>query len=210
MSQEDRLAAVFTDLADTLVRDFDVVDFLDMLARRAVELVEVAAAGILLTDGDGDGDGLRAAAASSEDPRLLDLLGVLAGTQPCVDCLAGVSPVLGADLAQLTLSSPALADHLPGTGYVSLDAFPMRLRQEAIGVMVLLRARNGSVPPNHRALSRALADVATIGLIQQRRIQEGHVLEEQLQAALDSGSSSSRPRGSSRSGPGSTSSRRSS
>jgi hypothetical protein len=48
MDREQHLAETFVELADTLVDDFDVIDFLQGLAARCVELLEVAAAGIVL------------------------------------------------------------------------------------------------------------------------------------------------------------------
>lgn len=39
MAREQRLAEVFVDLADTLVEEFDVADFLQTLTERCIELV---------------------------------------------------------------------------------------------------------------------------------------------------------------------------
>ncbi|MEO7195507.1 MAG: GAF domain-containing protein, partial [Pseudonocardiaceae bacterium] len=46
----DRLARTFVELADTLVDEFDLVEFLHLLVDRCVELLEVSAAGLLLGD----------------------------------------------------------------------------------------------------------------------------------------------------------------
>src|SRR5205807_3411363 len=81
---ERRLAQVFVELADTLVDDFDVLDFLSMLVERCVELLDVAAAGVVLSDQKG---GLRMAAASSEQARLVELFAVQADDGPCPDCV---------------------------------------------------------------------------------------------------------------------------
>src|SRR6185437_888830 len=64
------LADVFIEMADTLVDDFDLLEFLNRLTERCVELLDVAAAGLLLTDGQG---ALQVVAASSERTRLLEL-----------------------------------------------------------------------------------------------------------------------------------------
>jgi len=49
MIPQDRYAwKVFARLADTLVADFDVIDFLDTLAQASVDMLGVDAAGILL------------------------------------------------------------------------------------------------------------------------------------------------------------------
>ena len=49
--REERLAQAFVEFSDTLVRDYDVVEFLSRLCQRSVEVLEVMAAGALLTDG---------------------------------------------------------------------------------------------------------------------------------------------------------------
>jgi hypothetical protein len=49
--REGQSARAFVELSDTLVRDYDVVEFLSRLCQRSVEVLEVTAAGALLTDG---------------------------------------------------------------------------------------------------------------------------------------------------------------
>lgn len=69
-SREQLLASTFVSLADTLVADFDVIDFLHTLATRSVELLDADAAGIMLADAHG---GLHVMASSTEEARLLEL-----------------------------------------------------------------------------------------------------------------------------------------
>src|SRR5436305_5257104 len=92
---EQRLAHVFVELADTLVDDFDVLEFLSVLVERCVELLDVAAAGVVLSDQKG---GLRMAAASSEQARLIELFAIQADDGPCPDCVRTGEPVFSADL----------------------------------------------------------------------------------------------------------------
>src|SRR5258705_12207529 len=47
---EIALADVFVELADTLIDDFDVMDFLHVLTQRCVQVLDIAAAGLLLAD----------------------------------------------------------------------------------------------------------------------------------------------------------------
>ena len=63
MATEGLLAQTFLELADTLVADFDIVDFLHTLANRCSELFQPAEAGVMLADQRG---GLRVVASSSE------------------------------------------------------------------------------------------------------------------------------------------------
>ena len=48
--REQRLAEIFVELADSLVDDFDVIEFLQIVAARCVELLDVAAAGLVLAE----------------------------------------------------------------------------------------------------------------------------------------------------------------
>jgi len=64
------LSETFVELTDTMVADFDVIDFLHVLTDRSVKLLDVSAAGLLLADPRG---ALRVVAASSEAARLLEL-----------------------------------------------------------------------------------------------------------------------------------------
>src|ERR1700738_2730238 len=67
-TRDDVLARTFVDVADTLVADFDLVDFLTVLTIRCVELFDLAAAGLMLSDAI---DGVRVAASSNERMQLL-------------------------------------------------------------------------------------------------------------------------------------------
>src|SRR5882757_7311929 len=48
-----RLATIFVEVADTLVDDFDLIEFLQLVADRAAGLVGAAAVGLLLADQNG-------------------------------------------------------------------------------------------------------------------------------------------------------------
>jgi hypothetical protein len=50
VNSQESLAEVFVHIADTLVADFDIIDFLQHLCDRCVELLGVDAAGLLLAD----------------------------------------------------------------------------------------------------------------------------------------------------------------
>src|SRR3984893_9033495 len=90
------LSATFVELTDTMVADFDVIDFLHVLTDRSVQLLGVSAAGLLLADPRGE---LRVVAASSEAARLLELFQLQNDQGPCLDCFRSGRPVEGADLA---------------------------------------------------------------------------------------------------------------
>ncbi len=180
---EQRLAHVFVELADTLIDDFDVLEFLSMLVERCVEVLDVAAAGVVLSDQKG---GLRMAAASSDQARLVELFAIQANDGPCPECVHTGEPVWSADLAIEDERWPRFAPAARSAGFRAAHAVPMRLRRTVIGALNLLTTRSDGVDEASVRLGQALADVATIGILQQRAIHDSMILSEQLQTALNS------------------------
>ncbi len=179
---ESRVADVFVELADTLVDDFDVVDFLHLLTERSVELLNISAAGILLTDERGT---LQVVAASSERTRLLELFQLQTDEGPCVDCFRSGQPISVSDLS-IAGRWPRFTAAAAEVGYAAVHAVPMRLRDETIGALNFFSVEVGAADVVTLRLGQALADVATIGLLQQRAIHRRDAMTEQLQTALNS------------------------
>ena len=176
------LSDVFIELADTLVDDFDVLEFLHTLTERCVELLGVTAAGLLVTDGAGM---LRVVAASSERTRLLELFQLQTDEGPCVDCFRTATSVCVEDLAT-TGRWPRFTAAATEVGFAAVHALPMKLRSDVIGALNLFGTEPGALDQEKQRIGQALADIATVGLLQQRAIQARDVLTEQLQAALNS------------------------
>jgi GAF domain-containing protein len=182
-SRETLLARTFVDVSDTLVADFDVLDFLTVLAGRCVELLGVSEAGLMLADADGV---LRVAASSSHTMKLLELFELQHDDGPCVDCYRTKAPVREYDLARALSRWPRFAPEAIAAGFTSAYALPMRLRDMVIGSLNLLRAEPGDLDGDELLVAQALADVATIGILQHRAADESKLVAEQLQHALNS------------------------
>ncbi|MEU7903489.1 GAF and ANTAR domain-containing protein [Actinoplanes sp. NPDC049118] len=176
------LSDVFIEMADTLVDDFDVLDFLHTLTERCVELLGVTAAGLMLTDGAGN---LQVVAASSERTRLLELFQLQTDEGPCVDCFHTGTAVSVDDLATAG-RWPRFTVAASEVGFAAVHALPMKLRTEVIGALNLFETAPGALDREKLRVGQALADIATVGLLQQRAIHARDVLTEQLQAALNS------------------------
>lgn len=183
MIAPERLAQVFVEVADTLVDEFDLIEFLQMVTSRTSQLVDARAAGLLLADHHGR---LQLMAASDERAEMLELFQVQALEGPCQDCYREGRPVINADLEHATDRWPQFAPRAVSAGYNSVHAFPLRLRREVIGALNLFGGDSGQMAPGDVSIVQALADIATIGLLQERAIHKGEVLSEQLQAALNS------------------------
>jgi hypothetical protein len=177
------LSDTFVELADTMVADFDVIDFLHLLTDRSVALLAASAAGVVLADPRGE---LRLAAASSEEAGLLELFQLQNDQGPCLECFRTGRPVTAADLAGPAPRWPRFAAAAVQAGFATVEALPMRLRDQTIGALNLFRAEPGPLDPADLRIGQALADVATIGLLQERNVRRRETVAEQLQAALNS------------------------
>jgi GAF domain-containing protein len=160
----ERLADVFVGVADTLVADFDVIDFLHTVAGHATEMSGAAAAGLMLSDLDGV---LHYMGASDESAR-------------------SGQPVSEADLTTAGSRWPAFTERAIASGVTSVHAFPMRLRDQVIGALNVFGAEPRPLDPEEARVVQALADLATIAIIQERLIRQAELLTEQLQFALNS------------------------
>jgi GAF domain-containing protein len=182
--REVLLARTFVEVADTLVDEFDVVDFLSGLATRCVELFETVEAGLMVAETPTGS--VQVVASSSHEMHLLELFEVQHDQGPCLDCYHTGQAVDCADLTTAIDRWPRFAPEALAAGFSSVHALPMRLRNEVIGSLNLLRRPLGGLGTADLAAAQALADVATIGILQHRAMAEARILAEQLQYALNS------------------------
>ena len=179
----DRLAEVFVEVADTLVDDFDVIEFLESLTRHTAEVSGTASAGLLLTDPHGR---LQYMASSASSVKMLELFQLQYQEGPCLDCFNTGTAVVNSDLHQAGERWPLFAPRAVEAGFQSVHAFPLRHRQKVIGALNLFSTDTGSLEEIDVRIIQGLADIATIGLLQERTIRSGEILTEQLQSALNS------------------------
>jgi transcriptional regulator with GAF, ATPase, and Fis domain len=180
-SHVERLTATFVELADTLVDDFDLIEFLYMLVQRCVELVDVSAVGLMVTDGQGR---LQVMASSTEETRLLELFQLQNGEGPCLQCFRTGRPVQDPDLSLAAHRWPLFAPEAVRAGFRTVHALPMRLRTRTIGALNLFHVQANAFAEADIRIAQALVDVATVGLIQVDMGRRQEVLVEQLEAAL--------------------------
>lgn len=183
MIAADLLAETFVEIADTLVDDFDVIEFLEMVTSRSAAISNASSAGLLLANPHGQ---LQFMAASQESVKLLELFQLQNDDGPCLDCFRFGIPVINTDLQQTEGRWPLFAPRAVSAGFRSVHAFPLRHRQNVIGALNLFSTELGKLEPDDVRIIQALADIATIGLLQERTIRAGQVLTEQLQGALNS------------------------
>src|SRR5215218_4961281 len=182
MVREQRLAEVFVELADTLVEEFDVVDFLQTLTERCVELVDTDAAGLMLDDQRGN---LRVIAYTDEPARVLELFELQKAEGPCLDCFATGEVIANVDLTTRS-RWPKFTEAALASGFAYSHALPLRLRRQVVGALNLFTVERRALTEEHLAVAQGMADIATISLLHERALRDQFVLAEQLQTALHS------------------------
>ena len=160
-----------------------MVELLSRLTSDCARLLDVASAGLLLADGRGV---LHVMAASSERTRQLEVFQVQRADGPCRDCYLDGAPVSAPDLNQETDRWPQFAPAALAAGFVSVHAVPMRLRDTVLGALGLFGTTAGDLDPDDLSLGQALADVASVALVQDKATTDQKSVNEQLQTALTS------------------------
>ena len=182
-TREGRLAETFVALADTLVVGFEVVELLQTLVESCANLLDAVDAGIILAD---EGGNLEVMASTNERSHLIDLLQLRAGEGPCVEAYMTGKVVSVANVEEIASRWPRFEAGARAQGYTSIHSIPLRLRSETIGSLNLFRDKPGVLSSEDATAAQALADVATIGILQERLMRESGIARQQLQFALDS------------------------
>lgn len=182
LAREMLLARAFVRLADMLVKDFDIAEFLHGLAVDSAEILGAEAAGAMLAD---QRSGLRLVTSSEDRMRYLELLELETGQGPCLDAFAsGEAVQVSADGSLRRW--PAFAPHASEAGFQRLCGVPLQAGTEVIGVLNLFRDGDEPFIVNEIEIARAMTEMAAIALIQERERRDGNALAGQLQTALDS------------------------
>ncbi|HJR91324.1 MAG TPA: GAF and ANTAR domain-containing protein [Acidimicrobiia bacterium] len=180
-THEHRLVRAFVELADTLVADFDVAEVLYSLVEKVLDMFEVAAVGLMMSDEDGN---LNMLAYSGEHARLIELLEMQRREGPCYEAFTTGRYVFVEDPADEVNRWPIIMKEAIDAGYTAVHAVPMRLRNEVIGAMNLFEGGDHRLTEQDIAVIQGLTDVATIAVLQARAVNEARETADQLQVAL--------------------------
>jgi GAF domain-containing protein len=180
--REQRINEAFVKVADTLMDSYDIVDLLSTLVNECTDLLGVDAGGMLIADTFGN---LELVASTSEEAEFVEVMQLAAGAGPCVECFTSGAAVSVADIRDTDGVWPEFSAAALQRGFRSLHATPMRLRGRVIGTMNLLGVEPGVFDARDVALAQALADVAIIGILQERSLRDPQIISEQLHLALD-------------------------
>jgi len=182
-TREGRFLQTFATLADTLVVGYDVVDLLQTLVDSCRDLLGSTAAGILLADERGQ---LEVVASTSESSRLVEMMQLGAEAGPCIESYYTGQPVIVPDIERGPAEWARFRQSALEQGFTAVFAIPLRLRETTIGSLNLFQSSAGAMADDDLTAARALADVATIGILHERSLRESAIVHQQLQNALNS------------------------
>jgi hypothetical protein len=178
------LATTIASFADTLDDDFDLSGFVQRLADKCVEVARAADATVMLADEDG---ALVCVACTSAKRCVHDLFAdqeQFDRQGPSVWSFRTGAFTGGALADECERRWPTFVRRARDAGFAGAWSFPMRLRTEVIGAVNVLSAET-TIGADASMAVQTLADVATIGLLHQRMIARVHVVNRQLQPALE-------------------------
>jgi GAF domain-containing protein len=182
-SREQLIIHSLVEMADNLVDNFDIVDLLTGLTDRCVTLLGVSAAGVMIKSPPGE---LRLVAASSETMEVVELFELQANEGPCLDAFRSGEQVAQVSLRAESARWPLFSQVALGAGFSSVFALPMRLRASTIGAVNLFSVDESPIDGDDILVARALADLATISVLQHGTATEAQRVNEQLSQALES------------------------
>ena len=182
-TREALLTRTFVTLADSLVANYDLTDLLQTLVDRSTQLFDAADAGITLGD---EPERLSVVASTSDRSRQLELDEIQLSEGPCLDAVRTGRVASAASLAEVRMQWPRFVHAMDRAGYRSAHAIPMRLRNRTVGALNFFRVQEGTLTTEDASAAQALADVATISMLQERLIADRTLVAEQLQRALNS------------------------
>lgn len=163
-AREARVLDAVVTLVDSLLNDFDVVELLSDLTGQCTAVLDVAAAGLLLS---GPGRRLHLMAATSERAEELELFQLQTDEGPCLDCFTTGEAVSVADLTAMTRRWPQFVPAALGAGFASVHAVPMRAAGSPLGALGLFGTVVGELNGADLLVARSLAHVASVAIVQE-------------------------------------------
>jgi hypothetical protein len=161
--RETRVLDAVVSLVDSLLDDFDVVDLLTELTEQCAQLLDVAAAGLLLADPRRH---LHLLAATSEKIHDLELFQLQADQGPCRDCYGTGGPISVADVQAEAARWPRFVAAATEAGFVSVHAVPLRAAGTVLGALGLFGTGVGELNAADLLVAQALAHIACVAVLQ--------------------------------------------
>lgn len=154
------LAVTLIEITKSVTQGAETIEIFTQLAEKCVSLLPVSAAGILLRDIGGT---LQVIGASSPSAHLLDLFQVQNEEGPCLECTMTGNPVSDVELSAGG-KWPRFSELTGAHGFTAVYALPLRSRDLTVGALNLFAREQLS--PGRLVVAQALADAATVSLLQ--------------------------------------------
>lgn len=183
--REREVADTLIDLAEALVGPFDLMEFLHVVTRHCVELLDGSEAGILISP-DGTSESLRVIGSSSERAEALEVLQALHAAGPCVESWRRGEVVTVEQLDRHRDRWPKFVPAARELGFQAVHSVPMRAGGETVAVLNLFCEDAPQLDDDGIRVAQALADLGALALLHDRTVRETETVVEQLQGALDS------------------------
>jgi transcriptional regulator with GAF, ATPase, and Fis domain len=182
-TRSEQLFDAFATFADTLVSGYDVFDLLQKLVDHCHDLLDIDSAGILLANAS---SALELVASTSEEETMIEVIALAANAGPALECFRTRAVVALPDVDAEPARWTEFVTAVRSNGIHSVYSIPLRLRETTIGTLTLMRRELGDFDSYDIRAAQALADVATIGILQERAVSDATTIRDQLQSALTS------------------------
>lgn len=117
---------------------------------------------------------------------MVELFALQSDDGPCLQGYRTGEPLVNVSVDEAAVRWPLFAARVRAAGFGTVHALPLRLRRTVIGALNLFGTSARALTDDEAALAQAMADAATIGILQQRAVQRGEQVSAQLQGALTS------------------------
>lgn len=177
------LANIFVLLGDSLSAGRDIVDTMDILVQSSTRFTAATEAGILLADSAGV---LHVTASTNERTREIEEAQLGSSQGPCLDCYLSGQAIGVSDISTEAARWPQFVALAQSRGFSAVHSAPLNVHGQTFGTLNLFST--GLVPFSDQdaALALALAQMATISVVQHKVLGDHKALTDQLRGALDS------------------------
>jgi GAF domain-containing protein len=124
-------------------------------------------------------------ASSGDEAELLELFELQHDEGPCLDCYRTGELVVSQGLGAADTPWPRFAPFAVDAGFRSVHALSMRPRDTVVGSLNLFGTDPRPLSQADLQIAQALADVATISIVQDRAMHDANALADQLGRALN-------------------------
>lgn len=176
---DTEVARTFIELTGVIAGGGETIEVFTDLTRKCTVILPVSAAGILLRDVAGD---LQVIGASSPSAHLLDLFQVQNEEGPCLECLESGEQVFDAELGS-TDRWPRFSQRARQQQFSSVYALPLKSRHVTVGALNLFAT--SPLEPDRLIVAQALADAATLSLLQIDPLTDNTIVIQRIQHAIE-------------------------